>query len=310
MVKSHHPTHISIPSQPPTQSPDDDVDMAYDGPLGSPPSGQNNEIMEDDEQEHGEEKKREVPESARTYGSIKPRGILKNAPGRVDAEGREIPAGDHLTWDEEKLALTEIQKDSQMKIDEPKTPFVKSEQLGDLPLNDVPDFELSGSGAPVSPTGKSTSHSTDEAAIIAANTRYNAQLGHLTIPTKSPESPFTSSTPFPSGEGIQTAEPTNDVQRERTPSFSSNQVSRSASFSLPDVKSGKMVRRPSTSASIGAGDEVVEEDDEGDDEANMDPETLKKHREFKARRKGHYSNEAEAMRKAQSLIAQEDDDEE
>ena len=30
-----------------------------------------------------------------------------------------------LQWDEENLALTESQKDSQMKITEPKTPYVR-----------------------------------------------------------------------------------------------------------------------------------------------------------------------------------------
>ncbi len=30
-----------------------------------------------------------------------------------------------LTWDEENLALTEVQKDSLMKITEPKTPYVR-----------------------------------------------------------------------------------------------------------------------------------------------------------------------------------------
>ena len=30
-----------------------------------------------------------------------------------------------LQWDEENLALTELQKDSQMKITEPKTPYVR-----------------------------------------------------------------------------------------------------------------------------------------------------------------------------------------
>jgi protein phosphatase inhibitor 2 len=35
--------------------------------------------------------------------------------------------GNHssLQWDEENLALTEIQKDSLMKITEPKTPYVR-----------------------------------------------------------------------------------------------------------------------------------------------------------------------------------------
>ncbi|KAK3808798.1 MAG: hypothetical protein J3Q66DRAFT_288424, partial [Benniella sp.] len=30
-----------------------------------------------------------------------------------------------LKWDEENLAITEAQKDSTMKIDEPRTPFVR-----------------------------------------------------------------------------------------------------------------------------------------------------------------------------------------
>jgi protein phosphatase inhibitor 2 len=30
-----------------------------------------------------------------------------------------------LQWDEENLALTEVQKDSLMKITEPKTPYVR-----------------------------------------------------------------------------------------------------------------------------------------------------------------------------------------
>lgn len=31
----------------------------------------------------------------------------------------------NLQWDEENLALTEVQKDSLMKITEPKTPYVR-----------------------------------------------------------------------------------------------------------------------------------------------------------------------------------------
>ncbi|KIO27111.1 hypothetical protein M407DRAFT_194534 [Tulasnella calospora MUT 4182] len=51
---------------------------------------------------------------------VKPKGILKNAP--------PLPRGssdNHLTWDEENLAATEIGKDSLMKITEPKTPYVR-----------------------------------------------------------------------------------------------------------------------------------------------------------------------------------------
>jgi len=36
-----------------------------------------------------------------------------------------------LSWDEENLALTELQKDSLMKITEPKTPYVRYNALTD-----------------------------------------------------------------------------------------------------------------------------------------------------------------------------------
>ncbi|KAF7302112.1 Cutinase [Mycena indigotica] len=49
----------------------------------------------------------------------KPKGILKHAPEPRGSVGHS------LQWDEENLALTEIQKDSLMKITEPKTPYVR-----------------------------------------------------------------------------------------------------------------------------------------------------------------------------------------
>lgn len=117
------------------------------------------------------------------------------------------------------------------------------------------------------------SQSTDAAAIIAANTRYNSQLGQLPSPPKLTESP-TFSSPFLTSDEALPAEGISrgDSARERTPSITSRQASRSASFSLPDVKSGKMVRRPSTSAGSVHGEEMVEEE-EDDEEANMDPDS-------------------------------------
>ncbi|EIM22435.1 hypothetical protein WALSEDRAFT_16947 [Wallemia mellicola CBS 633.66] len=50
----------------------------------------------------------------------RPKSILKNTQG--DNSQKE----DHgLTWDEENIAVTESQKDSTMKVTEPKTPYVK-----------------------------------------------------------------------------------------------------------------------------------------------------------------------------------------
>ena len=75
----------------------------------------------------------------------KPKGILKNAP--VANAGPGTPGSGQqyvelttfidfvhwhlyflcpsLQWDEQNIALTEIQKDSLMKITEPKTPYVR-----------------------------------------------------------------------------------------------------------------------------------------------------------------------------------------
>jgi len=75
----------------------------------------------------------------RSASQPKPKGILKNAVPQ--------PAGQQqhsLQWDEANIALTEIQKDSLMKITEPKTPYVRynaetDEVEGDY---DIPDFHL------------------------------------------------------------------------------------------------------------------------------------------------------------------------
>ena len=73
--------------------------------------------------------------------NAKPKGILKNTPASTTisagpatpSTGQQLVTGlmvwthisnvylDSLQWDEENIALTEIQKDSLMKITEPKT---------------------------------------------------------------------------------------------------------------------------------------------------------------------------------------------
>ncbi|KAF8499981.1 hypothetical protein JB92DRAFT_2743117 [Gautieria morchelliformis] len=95
----------------------------------------------------------------------RPRGILKNAPHGSLTSGTGTPgAGQaHLTWDEANLLETEVQKDSLMKITEPKTPFVRYNAETDEVegMSDIPPFSLdtrsrSPSNAsysnPVSPT--------------------------------------------------------------------------------------------------------------------------------------------------------------
>ncbi|CCO26418.1 hypothetical protein BN14_00441 [Rhizoctonia solani AG-1 IB] len=68
----------------------------------------------------------------------KPKGILKNA---IPSPGLN---NTRLTWDEENLALTEVQKDSLMKITEPKTPYVRYNAETDEVegFSNIPAFNL------------------------------------------------------------------------------------------------------------------------------------------------------------------------
>lgn len=52
--------------------------------------------------------------------------------------------GQQIQWDEANIALTEIQKDSLMKITEPKTPYVRYNAETDEVEGDIPNLSLSG----------------------------------------------------------------------------------------------------------------------------------------------------------------------
>jgi protein phosphatase inhibitor 2 len=78
----------------------------------------------------------QLPPMRRSASNPKPKGILKNTPQVPGTSGQLAPrelfhrsssltVSSSLQWDEENLALTEIQKDSLMKITEPKTPYVR-----------------------------------------------------------------------------------------------------------------------------------------------------------------------------------------
>jgi len=77
----------------------------------------------------------------------------------------------------------------------------------------------------------------------------------------------------------------------------SGSSSRSTSFSLPNEAKGEI----SQERRIGPSDEEVEEDEE------MDEEAAEKHAEFVRARGRHYSNEAQAMKRARQLMDEEED---
>ncbi|KAF8494116.1 hypothetical protein F5888DRAFT_1795179 [Russula emetica] len=185
----------------------------------------------------------------RSGSTSKPKGILKNAPPTLGVSAQR------LQWDEENIALTELQKDSQMKITEPKTPYVRyNAELDEVegvsltPDTDIPTFELGGSSAPSPP----------------------------------PASPSPIEPPSPRRTSFSTG--------KRPGRSSSGSSSRSTSFNIPsDVPRGEV-------------------EEESSDDEPMSPEAAAKHEAFLKARGRHYSNEAEAMKRAAKLIEEEDDE--
>ena len=111
-------------------------------------------------------------------------------------------------------------------------------------------------------------------------------------------------------------------------------TSRSPSFSMPDgtVLLGRRASSSRASSvqpngSSGAGEQSVQNglrnellnghqanggrsdtfDDDSEAEDDLDPQSRAKHAEFEAKRKGHYGNEAEALKAAKALAAEEDE---
>lgn len=280
------------------------------------------------EQDEHEIQRRRLPDGPHTPildPDFKPRGILKNSRSQSGSEQMLTEDGqarvaEHLHWDEGNIALTEIERDSVMKIDEPKTPFVHSDAAKGLEIDD--DFSLSSpnsrrassastGGADGTPSpGGILWQSTFDPAIVAANTALNAgRRRSSALPPHIPDpTAAAATTPLTNDSTAMDTDPTSPtpaspvsaLARQRTPSIGG--TSRSASFSLPNQKSGRQV--------VGNHDNGNGEVEEEDDDEPIDPEDKEKHKEFKQKRKGHYSNEADAMRLAQALMAEEkiDDD--
>jgi len=238
----------------------------------------------------------------------RPKGILKNAPSHSGSlptisssgDGTNVPVrqqsasatqavptpgsgGQHLSWDEENLALTEIQKDSLMKITEPKTPYVRYNAELDIVegMNEIPSFDLShdqqpstssSSSLPVDSPKQDPALLAEERKITDVNTAENARRPSFTT----------------------------SAQQGRSSSASAGSTSsRSTSFHLPEEERKKLQRKQPTEPT---GNGEVEEEE-------MDEEAAAKHDAFLKARGRHYSNEAEAMKLAQELLKNEEDDE-
>ncbi|KAH7887365.1 hypothetical protein F5I97DRAFT_1935524 [Phlebopus sp. FC_14] len=193
----------------------------------------------------------------RSASNPKPKGILKNAAPQPSSQQQHS-----LQWDEENLALTEIQKDSLMKITEPKTPYVRYNAETDELEGDIPDLSLGVRAN--SPTTYSP-RSVSPASIVASG----------------PSSRRTS---------------LSSVGRASSGRSGSATSSRSTSFNLPAEARGEI-----RAVQAEPGDEV-----ETDEE--MDEEAAARHAAFVRARGRHYSNEAEAMKRAVQLMKEDDND--
>jgi len=204
-----------------------------------------------------------------------------------------------LQWDEENLALTELQKDSLMKITEPKTPYVR--------YNAETDTVESGTRIPSFLTSPLTNLHT-----LKPNPRFRPiplatpdipgldLSGHQALPSPivRAQSPVSSTGADHSGPSSRRTSLSSASGRPSVSGRSgSGSSSRSTSFNLPGEARGEIV------GARGERGEEVEVEEE------MDEETAAKHAAFVRARGRHYSNEAEAMKRAQRLMEEEDDEE-
>ncbi|KAF8559441.1 hypothetical protein OG21DRAFT_1480784 [Imleria badia] len=193
----------------------------------------------------------------RSASQPKPKGILKNVVPQPTAQQQHS-----LQWDEANIALTEIQKDSLMKITEPKTPYVRYNPETDEVEGDIPDLHL---GARASSPSDFGSRAESPTSVMASG---------------------------PSSRRASLS----SVGRNSSGRSGSATSSRSTSFNLPNEARGEI-----RALKAEPGEEPESEE--------MDEEAAAKHAAFVRARGRHYSNEAEAMKKAASFMDEEEDEE-
>jgi len=173
-----------------------------------------------------------------------------------------------------------------MKITEPKTPFVRyNAELDEVEnMSEIPPFRLD------SPFQDSTLFPESSPKGVSA-------IEGSEFPPDSPAHPGS----YRSGSGsIERGSRRTSFSDRSSGSRSGRSGSRTPSFSLPHGE-------PSRSGGAGQGLGLDPKGDIDDDE--LDPETAAKHAEFVHKRDRHYSNEAEAMKRAAALIAQDEEEE-
>ncbi|KAI8444846.1 hypothetical protein BY996DRAFT_6425166 [Phakopsora pachyrhizi] len=112
----------------------------------------------------------------------------------------------------------------------------------------------------------------------------------------------------PSGTTTSPTGLTNQEEEHPRQQSSSSSASRTRRFSSTSSRrnSDSTERRQVLLQSPAGPSSAVGDDDDEEDEEDLDPETKAKHDAFVRARKGHYGNEAEAMKRARELAEKEE----
>jgi len=178
-----------------------------------------------------------------------------------------------------------------MKITEPKTPFVRYNAELDTVDNwediDIPRWDLDRQNSnPTTPTSLAFNDCASNASKADGQQTMSPEV-------QPPELPQASEPPVSAGSEERRA---SFAAKQRSSSTGSRSSSRSTSFHLPDEDRMRLRRKTE------GGEAVDGEDDE------LDPEAQAKHEAFVLARGRHYSNEAEAMKRAQQLADDEEEE--
>merc|ERR1711939_1088433 len=241
-----------------------------------------------------------------SQSNVKPRGILKNpnadAPASssaADESGADAAAGSSapghegaVRWDEVNLNLNEVQRDSTMKITEPKTPYVRYNAETDevMDLDKIPGFELGTADrndAESSASGSAMDGPSGDLDGAGDDTEMTAGDGSGTRSGSRGSTPASSNRP---GMGTSAS--------SRSSSFSGSRRGSESSRRGSDVSERKIVMMEDHGPGVDA-------EDEGADE-----ETRQAKKEFKMRRGSHYQGEGEIMKRFKAGAIPVDDDDE
>ncbi|KDN44900.1 hypothetical protein K437DRAFT_278550 [Tilletiaria anomala UBC 951] len=252
----------------------------------------------------------------------KPKGILKNAQSHSSGNVPTIGPAEGLQWDETNLTLHEIERENmaaRMKVDEPKTPFVRGTSLGPDDIGDDSECELSYCSSPASGSvsgSRTGSRRSSAADLTKANTAANARTGSLTPAVGDASGGLGIKVPSDiggDGDSEMAAAPPGGSRR-RSSSCRSSSARPDAGEAADSTRNGLRRERDDREIVNGHGAALADGDEEAFDssegEEDVDEETKEKHDAFAAKRKGHYGNEAEALKAAKLLAQQDDEDDE